>query len=239
MSVSLGQLLLSTTMGTLIAEDLLLLLLDDAKGTTPAGTPIATVLGGAVLLELALDGAVSIDEHRSRWRSQKVRAVDVSSSTDPVLTSALHTIAEKERSAQNLVSRLGKELKPALGDRLAKRGVLERRDTTALGLIPQKRWTVLDSSRKQHLRQAITTVLVHQQTPDERTGALIALLSAVDRAHRTVGDTDVPKREIKRRAKQISKGAWAADAVRDAIAAATTAITAATITSAAASSGGG
>jgi hypothetical protein len=226
-------------MSLLIAEDLLLLLLDDAKGTTPASTAIGTVLGGAVLLELALAGAVEIDEPRGRWKPRKVRVATTSRATDPVLINALQSIAQKERSAQNLVDRLGKGLKTTLGDRMAKRGLLERHDTAALGLVTHKRWTVLDSSHKQDLRHGITTVLVQQQTPDERTGALIALLSSVDRAHRLVGDTGIPNRELKKRAKQIAEGAWAAEAVRDAVAATTTAVTAATIAAVAASSSGG
>jgi hypothetical protein len=226
-------------MRPLIAEDLLLLLLDDAKGTTPTSTAIGTVLGGAVLLELALDGAVQIDGQRSRWKPRKVRVADASRATDPVLISALQTIAQKQRSAQNLVDRLGKGQKTALGDRMAKRGLLERRDTTALGLITQKRWIVRDQTRKHDLRQQIISVLVDQNPPDDRTGALIALLSSVDRAHRLVGDTGVPNRELKKRAKRIAEGAWAAEAVRDAVAATTTAVTAATIAAVAASSSGG
>ena len=62
--------------------------------------------------------------------------------------------------------------------------------------------------------------------PDQRTGALIALLSAIDKAHKVVDHEGMSSRDVRKRAKQISEGAWAAKAVRDAIAASTAAIAA-------------
>lgn len=226
-------------MSTLIAEDLLLLLLDDNKGTTPSATAVSTALGGAVLLELALAGAVDAGT-RSRWKQPKVHVVDAARVTDPILGRAVRTIAEKDRTAQSLVNKIGKGLKTELAERMVKRGLLDRHDTEVLG-IRRTRFPALDTSHKNELKKAITTVLVRQVPPDDRAGALIALLSAVDRAHKTVDGSDVPGREIKKRAKKVAEGAWAADAVRDAVAAATTAITTATIAAAAAgtSNGGG
>ena len=64
-------------------------------------------------------------------------------------------------------------------------------------------------------------------SPTPRTGALVALLHAVDRAHKTVPHDGVSDREVKKRAKQVAEGQWAAKAVKDAIAAATAATMAA------------
>jgi hypothetical protein len=51
---------------TLIAEDLLLLLLDDEKGTTPGmWVDVRVPLGAAVLAELALEGAVELERRRA------------------------------------------------------------------------------------------------------------------------------------------------------------------------------
>ena len=72
------------------------------------------------------------------------------------------------------------------------------------------------------------------------TAALVALLAAIDRAHKVVDHEGLSSREVRRRAKQIAEGAWAAKAVRDAIAAATAATAgavAATAGAAATSSG--
>ena len=123
------------TMSTLIAEDLLLLLLDNVKGTTPSGTAVSTVLGGAVLLELAVAGAVDVDK-RSRWKQPKVHVVDTARVTDPILARAVRTIAEKDRTAQSLVNKIGKGLKTELAERMVKRGLLDRHDTEVLGIRP-------------------------------------------------------------------------------------------------------
>ena len=52
---------------TLIAEDLLLLLLDDESGK-PQTSELAVALGGAVLVELALAEAVTVEEKTTVWR---------------------------------------------------------------------------------------------------------------------------------------------------------------------------
>ena len=49
---------------------------------------------------------------------------------------------------------------------------------------------------------------------------------------------DVPKSTVKARAKEIAEGAWAAQAVKDSITAATTAITAAVVATTVTTTGG-
>ena len=48
----------------------------------------------------------------------------------------------------------------------------------------------------------------------------MALLHAVDRAHKTVPHAGSSDRDIKRRAKEVAEGQWAATAIKEAIAAA-------------------
>jgi hypothetical protein len=136
-------------------------------------------------------------------------------------------VGERERTARSLVERLGKGLSEKLCRRLVERGVLERREDKIMGLFPRTRWPVRDSSHEEAVRRALTIVLVQGQEPDPRTGALVALLYAVDRAHKTVPHEGVGARDVKKRAKEVADGQWAAKAVRDAIAAATAATVAA------------
>jgi len=222
----------------LIAEDLLLLLLDDASGR-PQTSQLELALGGGVLVELALDGAVEVAE-TSVWRSSKVRPVPGAAPEDPVLRAGLAVVAEKERSAQDLVQRLGKGLADTLAGRLVERGILERRDDKVLGLFSRTRWPARDSSHEERVRHALTAVLVAGSHPDPRTGALVALLHAVDRSHQSVPHEGLRAGEVKRRAKEVAEGDWAAKAVKDAVAAATAATTAAiTAATAVAATGSG
>ena len=101
---------------TLIAEDLLLVLLDDAKGTVSTWGKTDAVLGGAVLAELAVTGQVTVDEHKSIWRTDKVHASETApADLDPLLAEALATIAEKDRKATTLVGKIGKGLEEPPG----------------------------------------------------------------------------------------------------------------------------
>ncbi len=202
----------------LIAEDLLLLLLDNRTGK-PATSSLEAALGGALLAELALVEAVELSEKASLWRSAKVRPGAGPAPEDPVLAGAVATIAEKERSAQALATLLGKGLTATLAGRLAERGILQRRDRKLLGLFPRTRWPARDNSHEQSVRRALTVVLVDGARPDARTGALVALLHAVDRAHKTVPHQGLGSRQVRKRAKQVAEGQWAAKAVKDAIAA--------------------
>lgn len=221
-------------METLIAEDLLLLLLDDDNGKLTLTAYPQTVLGGALLVELATTGSVEVEEKTSLWRSAKVRPTG-ELPADPVLRTAYDVVAAKPRSAQDLVDRLGKGAKEQLAARLADRGILERRDDRILGVFPRTRWPAADTSHEREVRQRLDAVLVVGVEPDERTGALVALLSAIDKPHKVVDHRGLSAGEVRKRAKRIAEGDWAAKAVRDAIAASTAAVTAAVTASAAAS----
>ena len=222
---------------SLIAEDLLLLLLDDESGKVSAFDNVGLALGCAVLAELAILGVVEVDERTSRFRSPKVR-VTGPAPEDRVLADALDVVAEKERPAQTLVERLGRGLVQSLGDRMAERGILERRESKVLGLLPRTRWPAADTSHELEVRQALTSVLVRGTTPDPRTGALVAILVATDRAHKVVDRDGMSRRDVKARAKEVADGAWAATAVRHAIQATGVAVTAA-VAAAAAGAGSG
>ena len=217
----------------MIAEDLLLLLLDDESGKLTLTSYPQPVLGGALLVELATTGAVEIEEKAGVWHSAKVRAVAGAAPQDPVLRTAYDVVAAKSRTAQDLVDRLGKGTRDALADRLTARGVLARQDDRVLGMFPRTRWPAVDSSREHEVRRLLTAVLVQGAEPDERTGALVALLSAIDKPHTVVDHEGLSAGEVRKRAKQIAKGDWAAKAVRDAITASTAAITAVAATTAA------
>jgi hypothetical protein len=157
---------------------------------------------------------------------------------DPVLADALATITEKDRRASDVVTRIGKGLEKRLATGLAERGVLERREGKVLGLFPRTTWPAADLTHEAEVRRAITACLVDGAEPDERTGALIALLAAIDQAHTAVvPGTGLKKRELAKRAKQIAEGQWAAKAVKDAVDAAAAAMVVIVAGGAVASSG--
>ncbi len=166
-------------MDLLLAEDLMLLLLDDETGAVRQ-THLRPLLGGAVLADLALTGAAEVEEKRGVWHTAKVHPVDGARPSDALLAAAYDEVAAKPRSAQDLVD-----------------------------------------------------LLVRGLTPDTRTMALVALLSAVDLAHKVVDREGLSGGEVRKRGKrlveQMDDGDWAAKAVRDAVAAITAAAGAAAV----------
>lgn len=217
---------------TLLAEDVLLLLLDDESGRlTLSGTGPDTVLGGSLLLELALADRVGVRKDGGLFRQERVVVLDPTPLGDELLDEALRTVAEKERSPQDLVSRLGKGLRARLLARLTARGLVRREADTVLGLFPRERWPAEDSRHEDEVRARLHAVLVTGLTADERTSALVALLSAVDQAHKVpVGLDSRQRREVRARAKQVAQGEWAATAVRKAVEAMQAAVVAAAAT---------
>ena len=195
---------------SLIAEDLLLLLLDDKSGKLET-TYAEPVLGGAVLIELAMSGLLDVRKSDGMWARSKVHVVSGSPRPqDPVLEDALQRIGEKERTAQDLVGRLGKGLRDTLLDRLKGRGIVRLQEDAGPRSLPAQ---ALASRRLQprgrRPSRDLTAALVQGVEPDQRTAALISLLSAIDRAHKSVDLAGLSKGEVRKRAKAIAEGAWA------------------------------
>lgn len=207
----------------LIAEDLLLLLTDDVTGRIAASTHLLTVLGGALLAELALDGTAVVDPASGKgiFSTTKILAVApapgaVAQDTDPLLRDAWALVAEKPRGATELVARLGKGTRDTLTARLVERGILERVDSKVFGIFPSTRWPAADTAHEGEVRQRLHACLVTGLTPDPRTAALIGLLNSVDQLNKVV-ESDVSHRELKRRAKAVAEGDWASAAVQQAV----------------------
>ena len=228
-------------METLIAEDLLLLLLEDESGKLRHTTYLDAGIGGALLVELAMGGQVDVRKGSGFWsRATVVPVPGAGPVTDPVLADALAVVAEKPRSAQDLVARLGRHRREPLLERLAERGVLRREDDTVLGLFPRTRWPMVDRQHEDGVRRALGDALVRGVDPAPRTAALVSLLSALDLAAKVVEHDGMSSGEVRRRAKAVGEGDWAVKGVKDAVAAAQAAVVAAvmvTTTAATTSSG--
>ena len=183
-------------MDTLLAEDLLLLLLDSDKGTWSSTAPIPTVLGGAVLADLALREYVIVGEKTSVWKKAKVLP-DARVSPPPIPSSARRWSWSRRRSAPRRTWSTGWARASRNGWPTAWSSARSSSDGTprcsACSRAP--RWPEADASHEREVRQALTAVLVQGVEPDPRTGTLVALLSAIDRPHKAVDHDGIPSRE--------------------------------------------
>lgn len=219
---------------TLIAEDLLLLLLDDESGTPLVdGTKLPRVLAGAVLLELALDGYVTPAEAGEDVKKGRLAVRLDGTPDDPILARTLDVIRDAGRpmKPETVIEKLDAELRIAVFERVIGRGWVREGRRKVLGIFPTKTWPPVDESHERAVRDQLSGVLIEGLDPGPRTAALVSLLSAVDAAAKAFPDAD--RKAIRKRAKDIADGEWAGSAVRKAVDAINTAVMVAVIVPAA------
>lgn len=223
----------------LLAHDLLLLFLDDETGRIVSGVSEPDMgLAGAVLVDLTSRGLVDIAGDNDEVRKGRlVLRPHREPPSDPVLRRGLDVVGQQMgRKPGSALGPLAKGLRDQLADDLVEARILRRSEHKILGLFRTTRLPANNHSHEAALRIELSKVLSGEQQPDERTGPLIALLHATDSVTKVFKVDD--KRAVRKRAKQVAEGDWAAAAVRQAVqniqAAVITTIAA---TSAAASSG--
>jgi hypothetical protein len=205
----------------LLAEDLLLLVTDDASGRLSAPADrVAAGLGGANLVELTLRNKVDLTGEQDPGRPGRIIVRDPSPPGDAILDTALETVTVYQGKKPSAVIRpLSKNLRRTLYERLAGNGVVRAEKSRILGVFPVRRWPAQDGSREAEVRRLMTQALVQQVVPDARTAALIALVHAVGSVDKIVDPRQhgLSNRELRARAKKIAEGNWASAAVRKAI----------------------
>src|SRR5262249_11937069 len=205
----------------LLAEDLLLLVTDGARGRLLApAEQVDAGLGGANLVELTLRNKVDLSGKPDPGKRGRIIVRDPSPAGDAVLDAALEIlIARQGKRPSTVIKPLSKNLRRTLYARLADRGVVRAERGRVLGVFPVRRWPAQDASEAAEVRRLMTQALVQQEAPDTRTAALIALAHAVGCVDKIVGARQhgLSKRQLRARAAKIAKGNWASEAVRKAI----------------------
>lgn len=137
---------------------------------------------------------------------------------DELLDRALAALAAKAgRKPKDALAKVAKGLHDAVYARLVARGAARREETTVLWVFTQVSHQV-DPAARDVTHAKLVEVLLGRATPDLHTVGLLALLQAVDAVPKIFqGAGGLPGRELKARAKALSKGAWSSEAVRKAI----------------------
>jgi hypothetical protein len=200
----------------LLVEDLMLLLLDDETGTIAGEGTLYYVLGGAVLTELALREYVTADGGRTLANGRKVTATPGVAPSDPMLRFGYDIVSERPRGVQELLIRIGADLRGQVLDRLVERGFLRRETKRTLGIF---RTTRLPADRPEYEAESlerVRSVLVDGVEPDQRTAALVALLSAsgtLPQFYRAIPWSGA----VYTRGKALESAHWAAEATSSAV----------------------
>ena len=200
-------------MALLLAEQTLLLALDDATGSNTAQWAGDAGLAAALLLDLGQAGLLRAD-------AGELVAVPGPAPEPGLLAAAWRLLrgAPEPRGAKHWVGRLPRELSP-LRDRLARglvdRGVLAEERVRVLGLFPQTRFPAVDPAPEAELRGRLVDVLVGGRAPTEEEALLVGLLEPMGLVDRLVPRDQ--RRTARRRAGEIGRQGVAGSAVRDAV----------------------
>jgi hypothetical protein len=198
-------------MELILAEELLLLILDDEKGSDTATWGGDPGLAGALLLDLTRLRALTEADG-------KLVAEPGASLDHPLLAAAHAAIAadDKRRDAKGWVGRLPKELKPLrerVAARLVEHGILSEQRRKVLGLFPSTRFPEADPAAETALRERLRAVLQTERQPTPQDAMLVGLLRPYDLVRKLVPKDR--RKDAERRADEIAEGGAAAKAVDD------------------------
>ena len=172
-------------------------------------------LAGAVLLELALAQRLDVVDKR-------VAALPGAPLREPVLADALSAIErDKRRRAKDWIPRLSRSLRKRVLADLVRGGLTGMQVTHVLKVFPSTRYPVTDAAGLPELRAAVEAAVrgagtvAESPVAEPRVAALCSLIGPAGLGRRLF--PDLPRRELRRRLDEISRGTWASEAVRAAV----------------------
>lgn len=212
----------------LIVEALHLLLTKDDEGTPETYSYRDLGASAALITDLMVAERVTLTEEKR----PRVQVISTQPTGNPVLDAALPVLAERDgKRLDSLV--VWKKLDPRdeVVDSLVQQGILELGERTMLGLGAPKT-PERNPEPEQMLRQRLAAVLAGQAGPDIGDTTVLAILQAMNVAHKILQEESGGLRagQLKKRIKEVVETSPAGTAVEKAVQAMTIAIMTATTT---------
>lgn len=161
-------------------EEILLLALQDEKGTISAGSMYAYAVGGALLAELVVRGRIEL---AGPPKKRMVQLLDPTPIGEPLLDEAIEKIATAKRrgSVSTWVTRLAglRKLRDRLADGLCRRGILRAEERDVLLFFKRRVYPALDPRAEREIVERLRQAIFEDGQVDART---VVLLSLADRA---------------------------------------------------------
>jgi Golgi phosphoprotein 3 len=209
-------------------EEILLLALDDSEGTTSGSGFYCNAMGGAILAELAMTGAITISDDKNK----KVVFGRKDRLDDPILEECRTLVAEEKKSkkASEWVMKFSqvKDLKNRGARQLVDKGILTEETGTVLRIFKRTIFPEVDGGPEQDLRERMKKAIFTSSTNLEaRTVVIIALAQSAGMLHKIF-----PKKKLKERKKrleQLTSGQLAGKATKEAVQAVQAAIMVTTV----------
>ncbi|MEW2135062.1 GPP34 family phosphoprotein [Streptomyces sp. NPDC005409] len=200
-------------MGITLAEEIMLLCLDEESGVPRQRQAAGWAAAGGILLELVMAERVSVS-------GIYLELGDTTPTGDPLLDSRIVLIGAwlRGRSKGRVTDWLTKDhtkVVDAALEGLTARGLVVAQARQSLGLFPQRRYAQADGAVERALRQRLSAAVLGDAEPDERTAGLIALLHSAG-LHQLAFPGRAPGTVAPRMA-ETAAGQWAAEGVRAAV----------------------
>jgi hypothetical protein len=192
-----------------IAEDLLLLLLDNAS-RNPAleRHRCDRVLAGAVLLDLAFACRIRPAVPGEPVEAGRLVALAGDGPLDPVVGPAFRLLQQRPLRPSGAVSKLRKNAREHISLHLERMGQLRHIPVSAERFSDIAAWPLIDRARVAHARAALLSALFDRRPPTPSTAAIVSLLHAVDGLGALLSLNDRGWRWVHARATEISSGSW-------------------------------
>jgi hypothetical protein len=200
-------------------EEILLLALDDDKGTTEMGSMFQNAMGGAILAELVLEGAIKIDQDKKK----KVHVQPAARVDDAILAECLDMVREKDKpqAASTWVPKFAnmKGLKNRVARQLVGKGVLAEEEGTVLKIFKRTLFPERDGGPERDLRDRMErAIFTYSSELESRTVIIVALAKATGMLDKVFEKKRL--KEQKQRIEDLASGQIAGQATREAIEAA-------------------
>jgi hypothetical protein len=192
-----------------IAEDLMLLLLDNAAGQ-PGLDPERRerVLSAAVLLDLAHACRIRPAVDSDPVRAGTLLVLQGPDLADPVMDMALRILRRRPMRPATAMAKLRRDVEPALLSELARAGEIRQVRVRRSRLRRSFAWRFADRTRVNGTRAAMLSTLFDGAFPTPTTASIVSLLHAVDGFGALLSLNDRGWQWVEDRAGEIASGCW-------------------------------
>ncbi len=196
-----------------IAEDLFLLLLDNASAQPGLDRPrLDHVLGAATLLDLAHGGRIRPAVEGEPAPPGHLIALAGTSAVDAVTGPAFELLRTKPLRVDAAIKKTGKHTERRLVALLEQMGQIRRVEKRPSPLRRTYAWPLTSRARVDPARAAVLSALFDRTPPAPPTAAVITLLHAVDGLGALLSLNDRGWRWVHARAAEIAYGSWVDEA---------------------------
>jgi hypothetical protein len=192
-----------------IAEDLFLLLLDNAESQPGLDRARRNrVLSGAVLLDLALLCRVRPAMNGEPVERGRLVALEGPMPLDPIMDPAFELLARRPMTPAAAVAKLRRGVQDNIADALERTGQIRRVQLHNNRFSHPLSWPVVNRERVSLARAALLSALFDREPPTAPTAAIVSLLHAVDGLGALLSLNDRGWRWVHMRASEIASGSW-------------------------------